>query len=155
MRITTPLDYQELRNISPKAARQAILQILKANDGKVNTTASMLGVTRRTVYKALMKRQAGNLDDASRAPKVVHNKTPKEIEEKVLLLKRKTNYGPLRLKEELEAVYKISLSEHTIRNIVRRNRATIKSKQHKPNKKGLVRSLIGTQPSLLRWCRSI
>jgi hypothetical protein len=83
-----------------------------------------------------MKRQAGNLDDASRAPKVVHNKTPKEIEEKVLLLKRKTNYGPLRLKEELEAVYKISLSEHTIRNIVRRNRATIKSKQHKPNKKG-------------------
>jgi transposase len=136
MRITTPLDYQELRNISPKAARQAILQILKANDGKVNTTASMLGVTRRTVYKALMKRQAGNLDDASRAPKVVHNKTPKEIEEKVLLLKRKTNYGPLRLKEELEAVYKISLSEHTIRNIVRRNRATIKSKQHKPNKKG-------------------
>ena len=136
MQNTTPLDYQELRSISPKAARQAILQILKANDGKVSETARMLGVTRRTVYKALMKRNAGNLDDACRAPKVVHNKTPQEIEEKVLLLKRKTNYGPLRLKEELEAVYQVSLSEHTIRNIVRRNRERIKGKIHKPHKKG-------------------
>jgi transposase len=136
MRNTTPLDYQELRSISPKAARQAILQILKANDGKVSETARMLGVTRKTVYKALLKRNAGNLDDASRAPKVVHNKTSTEIEEKVVLLKKKTNYGPLRLKEELEAVYTISLSEHTIRNIVRRNRARIKGKTHKPHKKG-------------------
>ena len=136
MRITTPLDYQELRSISPKAARQAILQILKANDGKVSATARMLGITRRTVYKALKKRNAGNLDDSSRAPKVVHNKTPQEIEEKVVLLKQKTNYGPLRLKEEMEAVYKFNLSEHTIRNIVRRNRESIKNKRHKPNKKG-------------------
>jgi transposase len=136
MRTTTPLDYQELRTISPKAARQAILQILKANDGKVSATARMLGVTRRTVYKALLKRSAGNLDDASRAPKVIHNKTPKEIEEKVLRLKRKTNYGPLRLKEELEAVYALRLSEHTIRNIVRRNRERIKGKTNKPHKKG-------------------
>jgi transposase len=136
MRDTTPLDYQELRTISPKAARQAILQILKANKGNVSQTARMLGVTRRTVYKAISKREAGNLDDNSRAPKVVHNKTPKEIEEKVALLKRKTNYGPLRLKEELEAVNKISLSEHTIRNIVRRNKDSTKNRKHKPHKKG-------------------
>lgn len=136
MRNTTPLDYQELRNISPKAARQAILQILKAYKGNVSITARMLGVTRRTVYKALLKNNAGNLEDASRAPKVIHNKTPKEIEDKVLLLKKKTNYGPVRLKEELEAVYRISLSEHTIRNIVRRNREKIKGKIHKPHKKG-------------------
>jgi len=136
MRITTPLDYQELRSISPKAARQAILQILKANGGKVSATARMLGITRRTVYKAMSKREAGNLDDTTRAPKVVHNKTAQEIEEKVIQLKRKTNYGPIRLKEELEAVYKINLSEHTIRNIVRRNRERIKGKTHKPNKKG-------------------
>ena len=85
---TTPLDYQELCTISPKAARQAILQILKANNGKVSQTARMLRITRRTVYKAVLKRKAGDLDDASRAPKVVHNKMPKEIEEKVILLKR-------------------------------------------------------------------
>ena len=133
---TTRLDYQELRTISPKAARQAILQILKANKGKVSKTARMLGVTRRTVYKAMTKREAGDLDDASRAPKVVHNKTPTAIEEKVVLLKSKTNYGPLRLKEEMEEVYEISLSEHTIRNIVRRNKDSIKNKKHKPHKKG-------------------
>jgi len=136
MQITTPLDYQELRSISPKAARLAILQILKANNGKVSATARMLGITRRTIYKALSKKNAGNLDDTSRAPKVVHNKTPEAIEEKVIKLKKKTNYGPLRLKEELEAVYQIDLSQHTIRNIVRRNKKKAASKRHKPNKKG-------------------
>ncbi len=82
------------------------------------------------------KKNAGNLDDTSRAPKVVHNKTPEVIEEKVIKLKKKTNYGPLRLKEELEAVHQISLSQHTIRNIVRRNKKKATSKRHKPNKKG-------------------
>jgi hypothetical protein len=131
-----PLDYQELRSISPKAARQAILQILKGNHGKISVTARILGVTRRTVYKAMAKGKTGNLDDTSRAPKMVHNKTSTEIEEKVVLLKSKTNYGPLRLKEELEEVYAIRLSEHTIRNIVRRNRGRIKGKTQKTHKKG-------------------
>lgn len=147
---TTHLDYQELRTISPKAARQAILQILKANKGKVSQTARTLGITRRTVYKAMTKREAGDMDDASRAPKVVHNKTPEEIEEKVILLKRKTNYGPLRLKEELEAVYEISLSEHTIRNIVRRNKDSIKNKKHKPHKKDPDHLWTGTPPNPLK-----
>ena len=65
MQITTPLDYNELRTISPKAARQAILQILAANKGNVSATARLLGVTRKTVYKALHKKAAGNLEDAS------------------------------------------------------------------------------------------
>ena len=133
---TTPLDYQELRTISPRAARQAILQILKANNGKISLTARMMGISRKTVYKALAKKKAGNLDDSSRAPKVVHNKTAAAIEEKVINLKKKTNYGPLRLKEELEEVYQISLSEHTIRNIVRRNKQKGLRKRHKPAKKG-------------------
>ena len=109
MQITTPLDYNELRSISPKAARQAILQILAANKGNVSATAKLLGVSRKTVYKAMHKKASGNLDDTSRAPKVVHNKTEPEIEAKVIELKQKTNYGPLRLKDELEAVYQISL----------------------------------------------
>jgi transposase-like protein len=136
MQTTTPLDYRELRSISPKAARQAILQILKANQGNVSQTARMLGITRRTVYKALEKKKTGNLDDGSRAPRVIHNKTAQEIEEKVVMLKKKTNYGPLRLQEELEEVHRISLSQHTIRNIVRRNKKRTRTKQHKPAKKG-------------------
>ena len=136
MQTTTPLDYQELRSISPRAARQAILQILKANHENVSETARMMGITRRTVYKALEKKKTGDLDDRSRAPRVVHNKTAAEIEEKVVLLKKKTNYGPLRLQEELEEVHQISLSQHTIRNIVRRNKQVTRSKRHKPAKKG-------------------
>lgn len=136
MQTITPLDYQELRTISPKAARQAILQILKANKGKVAPTARMLNITRATVYKALAKKQTGDLDDTSRSPKLVHNKTSDEIEQKVVALKKKTNFGPLRLKEELFEVHGIDLSEHTIRNIVRRNKEKTRRKRHKPHKKG-------------------
>lgn len=136
MQITTPLDYQELRSISPKAARQAILQILKANKDKVAPTARLLSITRATVYKAIAKKQAGDLDDASRAPKTVHNKTPGGIEKKIVKLKKRTNYGPLRLKEELLEVNGVELSEHTIRNIVRRNKRKTRGRKHKPHKKG-------------------
>jgi len=136
MQTTTPLDYRELRSISPKAARQAILQILKAGEGNVSQTARTLGVTRVTVYKALEKKEAGDLDDSSRSPKVVHNKTSDEIEKKVVDLKRKTNYGPLRIAEELLAVDQITLSPHTIRNILRRNKKKAKGRRHKPHKKG-------------------
>lgn len=135
MQITTPLDYQELRSISPKAARQAVLQILKANRGNVSQTAKLLGITRPTVYKALQKQSTGDLDDASRAPRHVHNKTAQALEDKVLALKRKTNYGPIRLADELDAVYHTVLSKDTIRNILRRNR-TARSRRHKPHKKG-------------------
>ena len=65
MQITTPLDYNELRSISPKAARQAILQILAANKGNVSATARLLGVIRKTVYKAMHKKASNNLDDTS------------------------------------------------------------------------------------------
>ena len=64
-------------------------------------------------------------------------KTPYQIEEKVVKLKKKTNYGPLRLKEELFGVYELDLSEHTIRNIVRRNKKKASGRRHKPHKKGV------------------
>src|SRR3972149_4604504 len=118
------LDYQELRTISPKAARQAILQILKSCDGNVAQTARTLHITRLTVYKAIRKSRADNLDDASRAPKTVVNKTPQDIEAKVVAIKRDTNYGPVRIEEELRTHDGIILSHHTIRNIIRRNRSS-------------------------------
>ena len=75
-----------------------------------------------------------NLDDISTAPHVVKNKTEVSIEEKVVKLKMKTNYGPLRLKEELKETEGIILSHHTIRNIVRRNKKT-RTKQRRLHKK--------------------
>ncbi len=128
------LEYKELRSISPKAARQAVLQILASNKGNITQTAQMLNVTRRTIYKALKKKSANKLDDTSTAPHTVHNKTAFNIEEIVVKLKEKTNYGPVRLQEELYESSGISLSSHTIRNIIRRNRKTKTKKCRRHNR---------------------
>mgnify|MGYP003756109787 CR=1 FL=1 len=132
----THLDYQELRQISPEAARRAILQVLKAQKGNVTATAKILSVSRATIYKAIRKHEAGDLKDGSKAPHRVHNKTKAEIEAGILELREKTRYGPLRLKEELEALDGVTVSEYTIRNILRRNKAKSQLKPHKPHKKG-------------------
>lgn len=131
------LDYKELRGISPKAARRAILQILKSSDGNVAEAARILHTTRRTIYKALKKDEDGNLDDASTAPKSVPNRTAADIEDKVIEIKKKTRYGPIRIAEELAEQHGITLSTHTIRNILRRHKKSLKLKQHKPHKKGV------------------
>ena len=128
------LDYKELRSISPKAARQAILQILKSTRGNVAETARLLHTTRPTIYKAVAKQKGKSLNDLSTAPHTVKNKTRGDIESKVVLLKEKTNYGPIRLKDELQEQYRIHLSHHTIRNIVRRNKKT-KTKTRKRYKR--------------------
>jgi transposase len=131
------LDYKELREISPKAARRAILQVLKSVDGNVTECAKLLHTTRRTIYKALKKDEDGNLDDFSTAPKTIPNRTDPAIEEKVIDIKQKTHYGPIRIADELLEQHDITLSVHTIRNIVRRYKKSLKLKRHKPHKKGV------------------
>lgn len=130
------LDYAELRSISPKAARRAILQVLKSTQGNVAETARLLHTTRKTIYKALKKDESHDLDDSSTAPLTIHNKTPRDIEDKVLLIKKKTRYGPVRIADELLELHGITLSIHTIRNILRRHKKSLKLKTHKPHKKG-------------------
>ena len=76
------------------------------------------------------------MKDGSKAPHRVHNKTSAEIEARILELRDKTRYGPVRLKEELEELDGLMISEYTIRNILRRNKAKLKPKPHKPHKKG-------------------
>lgn len=131
------LDYKELRGISPQAARRAILQVLNSVNGNVAECARLLHTTRRTIYKTLKKEEAGDLDDSSTAPKTVSNKTAKDIEEKVLEIKKKTRYGPIRIADELTEQHGITLSTHTIRNILRRYKNSLKLKNHKPHKKGV------------------
>lgn len=83
------LDYQQLRTMSSKAVGQTILQIVKSFIGNVSKTTRILSITRPTVYKAIRKQKAENLDDYSPAPKKVANKTPSSIEERVINLKQK------------------------------------------------------------------
>lgn len=125
------LSYHELKKISPQAARQAILSIYESVGKDVAKTARILNTTRPTIYLALRKKGGGNLHDLSRAPHTVANKTPASIEQKVIALKEKINYGPLRLAEELKLQDNITLPISTIRNIVRRNKEVIKRKKIK------------------------
>lgn len=131
------LDYKELRGISPQAARRAILQVLISVDGNVAECARLLHTTRRTIYKTIHKEKEGSLDDNSTAPKTVPNRTAQDIEDKVIEIKKKTRYGPIRIADELLDQHGITLSTHTIRNILRRYKKSLKLKQHKPHKKGV------------------
>jgi transposase len=131
------LDYAELRGISPQAARRAILQVLKSTNENVSETAKYLNTTRKTIYKAIHRGKSGDLTDKATTPRHVHNKTPKDTEEKVLEIKKRTRYGPIRIADELIEQHGITLSTHTIRNILRRYKKSLKLKQHKPHKKGV------------------
>ena len=129
------LNYQDLRRISHEAARKALLQVYKSTGGNISETAKLLRVSRPTVYKTIKKYESGNLSDRSKAPHTIANRTASDIEDKIIEIKSRTNYGPIRIADELQDQYGISLSKHTIRNIVRRNRNQIKRKRHKPHKK--------------------
>lgn len=132
--IGVQLSYEELRKISPEAARQAICSIHKSLNGDVSKTARLLHTTRPTVYLALKKKVNKSLSDTSRAPHTVANRTPACIEKKVIELKEKINYGPERLATELKLQHNLVIPVSTVRNIVKRNRYRIKKKQVKRHK---------------------
>ena len=79
-------------------------------------TAQVFSVAVKTVVKWVKRyNQKGlkGLSDASRAPKVVHNKTRKEVEKLVISLRKQSHFGARRLKEEFHlpisagAIYRI------------------------------------------------
>jgi hypothetical protein len=53
------------------------------------------------------------------------------LEDKVIEIKEKTRYGPIRIADELKDAQAVTLSTHTIRNILRRHKKSLKLKQHK------------------------
>ena len=47
------IDYKTLRQINPEAARKAVLEYLKTNDGNKADAAKVFGVNRTVVYDIL------------------------------------------------------------------------------------------------------
>jgi transposase InsO family protein len=121
------LNYNDLRKINVIAARQVICEVFEQTKN-ITQTASTLNTTRKTVRKSLKKKVSGNLEDKSKAPTVVHNKTCLDTENLVIDIKNKTNFGPRNIHFELLDHHNINISKHTIRNILRRNRKLIKRK---------------------------
>jgi transposase len=120
------IDYKQLRKINPEAARRAVIEYLKTNDHNVSQTALMFGINRMVVYDMVRKEQEGDLKDRSRAPHHQPNRTPLQIEDKVIEIKSRTRYGPERLSRYLEQHEGIPVPPGTIRHILRRNKGKVK-----------------------------
>jgi len=116
------IDYKQLRNINPQAARQAVLDYLQSTGGNISRTAKAFSINRCVVYDILKKQVSGDLSDRPRIPKHQPNKTPPEIEEKVIAAKNKTRLGPIRLSLYLSKYEQVHVPPGTIRHIIRRNR---------------------------------
>jgi hypothetical protein len=70
-----------------------------------------------------------SLEDKSRCPDYSPTKVCKEIEKKVIELRKKTRYGPHRLSDWLLRTEGIEISPWTIRNILNRNNLVKKTKR--------------------------
>ncbi len=138
---------------APKTARRAVLQVLGAHNGNVSKTARIFKISRATVYKAIEKDAEKNLDDSSRAPHTVHNKTDTELEARVLQIRKQTAYGPLRIKEELEEldqiVFQSTLYAIFLDVTEMKPNQDIKKPPIKPN----AILWTGIQPKHLKWFR--
>lgn len=130
------IDYKSLRKISPETARLAVLEYLKTNKRNVAQTAKVFGINRPVVYDIIKKQKEGNLKDRSKRPKTFPNKTPDQIEDKVIEAKNKTKLGPKRLSRHLKKYEGILVPPGTIRHILRRNKDKLKYKIKKKRRKG-------------------
>ena len=119
------IDYKQLRVINPEAARQAVLDYLESTGGNIAQTARLFGINRCVVYDILKKQASGDLTDRSRTPKRQPNKTPADIEDKVIEIKNKTHLGPIRLSLYLAKYEEMQVPPGTIRHIIGRNRHRI------------------------------
>jgi transposase len=110
------LTYREIVKENPELARRKLVEIYKMV-GTISETARRCGTSRKTVRKIVRRYEEmgeEGLKNFKRAPKRVHNRTPKEIEDRVVEFRKRTGYGPKRLSRIL------GMSPYTIRNILRR-----------------------------------
>ena len=112
------VSYHELRMIAPRKARELVRKILASTGGNISETARIAGISRHTVRRT----RDGDLDDRSRRPLRSPRRTPSAYERLIVAEAKRTRFRYRRLAAYLERKYAISLSEHTVRAILRRNR---------------------------------
>ncbi|MEW6663650.1 MAG: helix-turn-helix domain-containing protein [Thermodesulfobacteriota bacterium] len=113
-------DYKKLRKINPEAARRAVLDYLETNNQNISDAAASFGINRTVVYDIIRRSREGALRDRPRVPKRQPRKTPREIENKVVEMKNKTQLNPKQLSEYLKKHEGISIPTGTIRHILER-----------------------------------
>jgi len=110
------ISYKELRKISPKKAREILLKILTEQNGNISQTARITGVNRRTVRRV----RDGPLEDVSTRPHNSPNQTNTALENLIMIEGKKTGYRYRRLSCYLKNQYGISMSEDTVKAILKR-----------------------------------
>lgn len=116
------IDYKTLRKVDPETARLAVLEYLRTNEGNISDAARVFGINRTVVYDILKKEFEGDLKDRSRVPHHQPNKTPAEVEAKVVEARNRTRLGPKRLSIYLRKYQEVEVPAGTIRHILRRNK---------------------------------
>lgn len=92
--------------------------------GSVVKTCRYFGIGRSTFYKwrdAYKKHGDAGLINKPSIPKRHYNRTPVEIEEKVIHLRKNYHLGPIRIVWYLERYHDIHISDSTVSRILRRN----------------------------------
>ena len=118
------LSYKELHKINPVAAKQKMLETYFETHS-IRKTALIWKTSRNLVRKHLRryeKDDINGLEDKSRRPKYSPNQTSASIEKIVVLERKRTNFGRVRLQRHLRNEFKLNISSSTIRNIYRRNK---------------------------------
>ena len=99
-------------------------------------TAEFFEVNVKTIVKWVKRYKEEGLEglkDRKRAPKVVHNKTKKEVEDLVVALRKQSRFGAKRLKKEFD----LPLSAGAIYRIIKQNGLVRKQKKKWKTKRDL------------------
>ena len=102
------------------------LRILKHAEhrGNIRKTCRYFGIARSLFYlwrNAYRKFGEEGLKRKRPVPKSHPRRTPSEVEDKVLYLRRKYHLGPIRIMWYMERYHDIKISESTVTRILRRN----------------------------------
>lgn len=131
------IEYRELAQLDAAVARKKLVEIYyhQANRN-ISETARVCGLSRHTVRKWLgrffSEGEAG-LKDYSRRPHHMPRKTPDEVEELVVGIRKATNYGSRRIAKTLRRKKGIILSYGAVQKILKRRN------EYKPRKKTTIR----------------
>lgn len=98
------------------AVRSLVRELLRRHGGNVSATAREVGCSRLTVRRA----RDGTLEDGDRTPNEQPQRTCAGVEATILQERKSTGYGRRLLAQHLQEKFGVTISEHTIRNVIRR-----------------------------------
>ena len=130
--VTITQSYQKLKQqYNDVIARELLLSCHEQNNHSISETAREIQCNRRTVMRALEKKEEGNLADSPHTPRSQPRQTDPAIEAKVLEWREKTKRGKKRLHRILADEEKLQVPISTIGKILKRNKVKLRDKRRK------------------------